>query len=192
MRYYGIPTDANELAQVANSDSSRGTNPVEMLQAVKKLGSRLRVRVRQIEAMDVKEILALIKEYNRAAKKNGKPQIPDPGHMIDLERIFGSMDGETLKSVRAHTQGELQHFQHEIQQHVDTGIPVLWSVRLGLLPEPEIPQAVGGHMRLIIGYNLKTQEILYTDSWGARHTLKRMPLANACTITTGLAVIEPL
>jgi hypothetical protein len=75
---------------------------------------------------------------------------------------------------------------------VDAGIPVLWGVRLGLLPEPEIPQAEGGHMRLIVGYNLKTQEILYSDSWGARHVLKRMPLANACTITTGLAVIEPL
>jgi hypothetical protein len=163
-----------------------------MLQAVKKLGNRLRVRVRQIETMDVKEILALIKEYNRAAKKTGKPQIAEPGPMIDLDRIFTSMDGETLKSVRAHTAGELAKFQRTVQQHVDTGIPVLWSVYLGILPEPEIPQAFGGHMRLIIGYNAKTQEIIYTDSWGEKHVKKRMPLANACTITTGLATIEPL
>jgi hypothetical protein len=47
-------------------------------------------------------------------------------------------------------------------------------------------------MRLIIGYNLKTREILYSDSWGAGHELKRMALDDAWAITTGLATVEPL
>jgi hypothetical protein len=47
-------------------------------------------------------------------------------------------------------------------------------------------------MRLIIGYNTKTQEVLYTDSWGAGHELKRMAAADAWTITTGLTSVEPL
>jgi hypothetical protein len=192
MRYYGIAADANEIAQIANSDAERGTNPAAMLAALKKVGNRLRVRVRQIEGIDVKEILTLIKEYNRQAKKEGQPQVPDPGLNIDLDAVFSRMNGETLKAVRAKTPGELAKFQHEIQPHVDTGIPVLWSVRLGLIKEPEIPQAVGGHMRLIIGYNPKTQEIIYTDSWGAGHEKKRMSLADACTITMSLATIEPL
>jgi hypothetical protein len=64
---------------------------------------------------------------------------------------------------------------------------------LGFVPEkPELPQAFGGHMRVIIGYNSKTQEILYTDSWGRGHELKRMKADDAWTITTTLTTIEPL
>ena len=47
-------------------------------------------------------------------------------------------------------------------------------------------------MRLIIGYNTKTNELLFSDSWGAGHEKKRMPLDDAWSITTGLVTIEPL
>ena len=63
---------------------------------------------------------------------------------------------------------------------------------LGKVPEPNIPQNAGGHMRLIIGYNTQKQEILFSDSWGAGHELKRMAAADAWTVTTGVATIEPL
>ena len=63
---------------------------------------------------------------------------------------------------------------------------------LGLYPEPEIPQASGGHMRLIIGYNEKTKEILYTDTWGAGHELKRMPADWAFAITHSAFYLRPL
>ena len=62
---------------------------------------------------------------------------------------------------------------------------------LGKVPETGIPQDAGGHMRLIIGYNSKSEEILYSDSWGAGHELKRMAAADAWTITTGTMSIEP-
>jgi hypothetical protein len=45
--------------------------------------------------------------------------------------------------------------------------------------EPEIPQATGWHARLILGYNSKTNECLYSDSWGAGHELKRMSVDDA-------------
>ena len=47
-------------------------------------------------------------------------------------------------------------------------------------------------MRLIIGYNDKKNEILYTDSWGAGHELKRMPVDWAWTITHSLMYMKPL
>ncbi len=47
-------------------------------------------------------------------------------------------------------------------------------------------------IRLIIGYNMKTQEIIFSDSWGTSHEQKRMPMDNANTITTGLTALEPL
>jgi len=46
-------------------------------------------------------------------------------------------------------------------------------------------------MRLIIGYNQKNDEILYSDSWGVGHELKRLPAADAWTMTTGTMSIEP-
>ena len=67
-----------------------------------------------------------------------------------------------------------------------------WGGTLGIYPEPEIPQSNGGHMRLIIGYNDKKKEILYTDTWGAGHELKRMPAEWAWTITHCLMYMKPL
>lgn len=52
--------------------------------------------------------------------------------------------------------------------------------------------AKGGHMRLIIGYNPQTKEILYTDTWGAGHELKRMPEDWAFTITHDAFFLRPL
>jgi hypothetical protein len=46
-------------------------------------------------------------------------------------------------------------------------------------------------MRLIIGYNLRTGAIFYTDTWGAGHERKQMSLADAWTVTTGLYCLHP-
>lgn len=192
MRYYGNDVDANELAQVANSDAQGGTNSIAMRAALKKLATRLKVRVREHETINVKDILEMIKDYNRNAKRNGVAEIPDPGHMIDVGMIYGSMKGPVLKEARTKNKSDLSRFQRDVQSHVDVGIPLLWCVQLGLLSEKGLPQGGGGHMRLIIGYNPKTQEVLYSDSWGAGHELKRMAADDAWTMTTQLMTIEPL
>ena len=192
MRYYGAEVDANELAQIANSDAGGGTSYQGMISALKKVAARLKVRVREIEKMDVKEILALIKDYNRAAKKDGVSEIPDPGRMIDAGAVFGAMKGSVLREARTKNKSDLSRFQRTVQENVDKGIPLLWTVQLGILADKDVPQSGGGHMRLIIGCNPKTNDILYTDSWGAGHELKRMTAVDAWTITTGLTKIEPL
>jgi Peptidase_C39 like family len=97
-----------------------------------------------------------------------------------------------LKEVRTHSRAELGRFQREIQQHIDQGIPLLWSVQLGIVAEPGIPQNAGGHMRLIIGYNTKTGALIFSDTWGAGHEQKRMTMEEGWTITTGMAAIEPI
>jgi len=191
MRYYGADVDANELAQIANTSASSGTSLTAMTESLKKVAARLRVRVREHEKLDVKSILELMKDYNRAAKKAKEREIPDQGHTLDVAEIYGAMKGPVLKDARTKNPADRGRFQREIATHIDTGIPLLWSVQLGLVAEKEIPQAYGGHMRLIIGYNTKTQEIIYSDSWGAGHEQKRMKLDDAWTITTALLSIEP-
>ena len=49
----------------------------------------------------------------------------------------------------------------------------------------------GGHMRIVIGYNQKTDEVIYTDSWGPGHEFKRMSTANAYTATMHLITLKP-
>jgi hypothetical protein len=193
MRYYGIPVDEHELAELANSSASAGTSNEAMFDSLKKLSQRLRVKIRTIENMDVRQILDLMKEYNRRARHEHRaPEIPDQGLMLDVQRIYSSMQYPILKEARTHNKADVDRFVQDVEDHIDQGIPVLWSVMLGLVPEPHAGTGIGGHMRLIIGYNLKTNEILYSDSWGPGNELKRMASDDAWTITTGLNTIEPL
>ena len=192
-RYYGMPVDQHEMAQVANTGAGGGTNPEAMLKALTALQGRLHVHVRAISKWDYAEFTRMIADYNREAKRNKKPEINLAGmRTIDIGEIYGSMDAASLKeSKTVKKKGEFEKFKREVTEKIDKGIPVMWGVELGLYPEAEIPQAHGGHMRLIIGYNNKTNELIYSDSWGAQHAMKRMPSDNAYSMTTGLYFMEP-
>lgn len=84
-------------------------------------------------------------------------------------------------------------FARIIQDYTAKGIPLLWALELGRYPEEpaNAAQAGGGHMRLIIGANTKTGDVIFTDSWGAGHELKRMKMADAYRASTAVWVIEP-
>ena len=193
MRYYGKSVDANELAQLANSSASGGTNPVALYGALKNLVSRLRLRVRDTQAEETPaEALKMIAEYNRIAKKNKVGEIPNPGPVIDIAGIYGSMDVSILKEVRSKNRSDYERFRRRIEAEINQGVPLLWTVMLGLIPEPNIPQNAGGHMRLIIGYNASSEEVLFSDSWGAGHELKRMSMVDAWAMTMGTKCIEPI
>ena len=77
--------------------------------------------------------------------------------------------------------------------NIEKGIPLLWSMQLGIKPEtPKInPQTSGGHMRIIHGYNKVKNEIVFTDSWGAGHNFKTMDADDAYDVTQGLYVMTP-
>ncbi len=135
--------------------------------------------------------MGLISDYNRAAKRAKAPEI-EVTYSSTMESIYRVIRPDIYKTVRVKDSSGFGKFQREVQRSIDEGIPVLWGVRLGLVKEKEIPQAFGGHMRLIIGYNLKTREIIYSDSWGMGHEEKRMAMDDAWTITDTLARIEPL
>lgn len=82
-----------------------------------------------------------------------------------------------------------------VKEYTDKGVPLLWGLFLGQKPEdPPLPnggQISGGHMRMIIGYNLAKNQVLFTDSWGAGHELKRMAMLDAYDVTLGLYSMAP-
>jgi hypothetical protein len=191
MRYYGVDTDANEIAQIANSDAGRGTSSHEMIEGLKKIQGRLKIRVRPEIESDYREFVKLVEDYNRAAKRAKAKEVADPKKFLVSWSAYGEMDGKVLKEVKLKDSAGYSKFLRVVSSNIDQGVPLTWSVQLGIFPEPNIPQGAGGHMRLIIGYNSKTQELIFSDSWGAGHEAKRMPAADAWSITTGLTRIEP-
>jgi hypothetical protein len=192
MRYYGVPVDEHEMAELANTSATQGTSSDAMFDSLEKLSQRLRVKIRPVQRMDVRGILDLLNQYNLRARREHEPEIPDQGLLLDVQKIYSLMQPDILKEVRTHNKADVDRFQQMVQDHIDQGIPVLWTVMLGLMPEAKMPRVVGGHMRLIIGYNTDTNEILYSDPWGPGNELKRMPADNAWTMTLAMDTIEPL
>jgi hypothetical protein len=192
LRYYGLPVDENELAELANSSATQGTSNAAMFDSLKKLANRLQVRIRTLMDMDGNQLVALSNDYDRIARREHQPELPDPGAVQSWSEFFGDMKPAILKEARTRNRAGLVRFQQQVQDSINQGIPILWSVMLGIMPEAGIPPNAGGHMRLIIGYNTTTNEILYSDSWGPGHELKRMPADNAWSMTTAMNTIEPL
>jgi hypothetical protein len=190
MRYYGLDFDEHQAAQAAGTKSKGGTNSGSLIDGLKQIAIKNSLRV---VVLDQVEIPRLVTDYNRVAAtaKKGKVSM-GTGHVIDVDKIYGDMEGELLRTVRTKRKDEVNRFRTDILKNIETGIPVIWGVYLGLVPEKFLtPQTKGGHMRMIIGLNKKTDEVLFSDTWGAGHELKRMSLSDAVTITRGLYVVKP-
>ncbi len=108
--------------------------------------------------------------------------VADRGGLVELKE--GKYVGKKIQR---------RSYDKMIEKNINNGIPLLWSMTLGVKPEiPKInPQSSGGHMRMIIGYNKKDNTIIFSDSWGAGHEFKTMDAGDAYTVTKGLYVMKP-
>ena len=85
-------------------------------------------------------------------------------------------------------------FEREIFRSLDKGIPLLWCLELGKFKEvpPLHNQTLGGHMRVITGYDKSKNKLFFSDSWGIGHEKKYMDLDDAYNCTTGLYSLVPI
>lgn len=209
LRYYGVDVDEHELAEAAGSKVEGGTSNLAMKQSVEAIGKRYKLATvvcyGDFEKSAEERIAGIcdeVKAYNKAAKKLKKPAITDDmfishrGNVTyySYKAVDDAMDAEVLKEMKVNgmQKSKFTKFMKDIHEQVSKGIPLFWGVTLGTYPEPGLMQANGGHTRLIIGYNDRKKEILYTDSWGAGHELKRMPAEWAWTISHLLMYMKPL
>jgi hypothetical protein len=197
LRYYGIDVDQNELAEIADADARAGTNPEVMFDALKKLASRFRVQVITQYRLSYADFVREINDYNRVARYAPRTLnaslIGQQNSIASYPMVCRQMNGELLLEAKTKFNAAyLNSFTQNVRRSIERGVPLLWSVQLGLLPEEKLnPQARGGHMRLIVGLNPVTGQVYYSDTWGLGHELKKMPLTNAWTITDGLFTLEP-
>ena len=209
LRYYGVNVDEHELAIAAGSDVERGTGTRAMKEAVEAIGRKFRLGTvvcygdfEKSARERIDGIVDEVRAYNKAARKLKKPQIAEDVYVrregscvfYDSAAVDRAMDVEVRKEMRVGGSQKAKYtkFMKDVRDQVNKGVPLFWGVTLGIYPEPENPQAGGGHMRLIIGYNDKKREILYSDTWGAGHELKRMPADWAWTISHCLMYMKPL
>lgn len=190
-RYYGLQIDQHAMAQIAQSSARGGTNPDKMVAALKRVAGRTKTRLFQHYEIDQREAESTIKSYNRLAKRTKRQPVFDmKNRYIPYQQFLSACHAPTLKIVRAKG-STYERFKKTVRDKISEGIPLLWSLQVGVIPERGIPQAGGGHMRLIIGYNEKTDQVIYSDSWGAGHEFKKMPFADAFTVSMNLITIKP-
>ena len=197
LRHYGQDIDQHVIAQLAQSSAKGGTNSGTMLDMIKKAGSKFKVKVKVYEeAMDSGELARDIQKYNRLLKRKENPPVIIPPVNGDF---FGSIYSQIKRDIDIYKEYKCEKcsldygkFKRAIVKSINDGIPIVWGVTLGLIPEDKLtPQTAGGHLRMIIGYNNKTNEIVFTDTWGPKHEFKKMNWDNAWTITTSYATILP-
>jgi hypothetical protein len=203
LRYYGIEVDQHQIAQLANTAAEGGTTLEGMAKAISKVGRQFQLDKKELIASDTggsfekSEHAKLLEAYNAVARKQKVPQIDwktyTSNHAIDIQQLWQAMKPDILLAARSGEKQAMNQFVKNITVYADQGVPLLWSCLVGLYPEtPSLgEEGAFGHVRLIVGYNTKTKEILYSDSWGPNHALKRLPLDQAWAMTKGLIVLKP-
>ena len=204
LRYFGLDIDQHQVAQLAETSARGGTSIEGITEAITSIGKSYSLDQKFLIATDKgksfqdSQFFRELKDYNAAARRARKPEVDweshTVDHMVDITSIWNDMDPQILMQSRMRHNQEFTKFTANIRSYVDLGIPLFWSCIVGLYPEVPDVNAGGqafGHMRLIIGYNTKTHEILYSDSWGPNHALKRMPESQAWAMTKGLLVLKP-
>ena len=183
--FYGMDgVDQHALAALCDSSADGGTASNAMETAMAAICKKFPVKLVTLEDYQT-SMSTMMEPYNKLAKKEGKSQISMMQAPMDVA------DPEILLKARAGKKAQVKKWLSLVKRHIDSGSPVLWSVVLGIYKEPvSVPQTRGGHMRLIIGYNMKEQTIIYSDSWGAGHEKKTLPAAEAAAMTTGRYVIK--
>ncbi|MBQ7403516.1 MAG: hypothetical protein IJW05_08765 [Lentisphaeria bacterium] len=198
LRYYNVPVNQHTIAQLCGTTASGGTSTEAMVRTLEDVSIKFGVKIRdQYQLFDnrnaIKKLEQIVSEYNRVARREKKEEVKMVirGRMVFLDETIFSMDPEIYAKVR-NEDSDYRDFYRTITKNVLDGVPVIWCVMLGIMPEEKLsPQSRGGHMRLIIGFNNKNQEILYTDTWGIGHELKSMPIQHAWPITTRLLYLIP-
>ncbi|GAA5496317.1 hypothetical protein Rhal01_02500 [Rubritalea halochordaticola] len=135
-------------------------------------------------------------DYQRLAKKKGTKSLKgdydrfDDDQYVHKDAIRRFADPATYREMMMN-KPEYDRFVDKVIEHIDEGLPVAWALQLGMFPEKDNPQAFGGHMRLIIGYNKSKKQLIFSDSWGQGHEKKYMDFGNAFSMTDCILIMPP-
>jgi hypothetical protein len=192
LQFFGETVDQHQVAQLAGTSSQGGTSPGQLEAALRAVGRQYGFSLRTLQSYEWNDFEREFKAYNQVARRAGKPRLSySVSAGVDIAGLYRRMDRDLFVQSQTARRADLQRFEGWVSRFVDGGVPLAWAVVTGLVPETPGVRSVGGHLRLIIGYNPGTREILYSDSWGRGHEFKRLSLESAFAITTGVYALEP-
>lgn len=135
--YLQMPIDQREIAATMGADSPREGPFAALRGALDKLAPPGIFRRSVLREFDWRGWQRLVSDYNRNARIAGRPLL-DPKGGYDPDVTLRQMDLESLKRSLAQEQS-ITSFRRSVMDHVARGIPILWGVQLGILPEDGIP-----------------------------------------------------
>jgi hypothetical protein len=162
LRFLGVPADMYVLAMAAGTSQGGGTN---------------------LDAM-VENVDSLVTLYHR--------KIATFSGDLDMKMIAGNIDqGLPLMwtcSIHAPFEKTISLRMLDRSKVADWNA---WAAQLDARDKTEIPAeitnapSVGGHQRMVIGYNDRTGEIAISDSWSKAFAIRWMTLQEANAINAG-------
>ena len=203
LRYYGSNIDQHMIAKLAESDAQRGTNINKIVEVLEgnqiKLGIRYRKLYQYNDLYTYSDFKGMINSYNTIARRmklkkidfNDYVYIVDRTKYLSYGALMKSLDFKVFRELRKKDKGDNRDFLEAVKENIDEGIPLCWSTFIFPGVGGSGGSEFGMHMRIIIGYNTKTGEIIYSDSWGAEHEKKVMKPEDAWGITVNLIALEP-
>jgi len=196
---YGIEISMEDMAVLAGSSETCGTCMRRWDQALRKVagehGLELKVIPELTETMT--PLGNLLYDYNQTARDMGHDELYTWDYLdafhADYKAFWEDREYPVQREVMLSNDRKCDAFEDNVTARIDDADPLFWSVTLGDVPE-QVPYSDevatrserGSHMRLIIGYNEDRGEVLYSDSWGKGHELKRMDANDALSITRGM------
>ena len=203
MKYYGSNIDQQIIAQFAETDSYKGTDVNNLYNFLKNNTAKLKVRIDKLMVDNIIENNEELKNfhnlYNSTAKKIKRPRInlkkfTSKGRRkkIFLPALFSNYEYEVFKMVKCRNEKTIEKFNKNIKTYLNKGIPLIWVTYIfGNTVKGKPMESISMHMRIINGYNAKSNSIIYTDSWGNGHEKKTLPLNDAWTQTLMLIAVTP-
>lgn len=193
-RYFGVDVDQHEMAQLAGTDED-GTTTEGISKAFDKITGKIHLRTLKLISYSDSQTKKDLRGYNAAAKKAGVKTFDSDAELFNPLHFWVDAHKETFRDMKR-TQPGYEVFTRKVKEYVDQGMPLCWTLYLGMFKDGDEPQSFGGHMRLIFGYNFTSPDpaehkIYYTDSWGEGHEKKVMRADEAYCMTMGLFTMLP-
>lgn len=193
LQNYGIEITMEDMADLAGSSVTGGTNIRSWERALRRVANAHGMELRTVHDVTDSDqpIQRLLYDYNQTARDMGYAELDTWDYanafVINYKKLSEDREYPVQREVMLSNDHACEAFEKNVTERIDESDPLFWAVRLGDVPEKGVAHGEHNeHMRLIIGYNEERGEILYSDSWGEGHELKRMDGQDALSITHGM------
>ena len=201
LNYYGLKADPKLQEKLSAAPGNNGFADIEKVirSCAAATGFKYSKLYLNNDMSNMQNFDRMVKLYNTEARKSKVQILSLQKYMkvsemrtaYSLSGIVSAMDPGVYKKIRLKDNINFKKFQKEVIENIDSGIPVIWAAKLGIIKEENIPQQYAIILRLISGYNEKEDKVVYTDYWDEAHPQKKMSWEDAWAVTFFTGLLTP-